>query len=164
MTDLNKRTPPQVTRGSKNTSNGRRKIPKGAALMALLLAFLVATLFAVIQALPRSVQDTQQLVGNWQGDSICQVKPSSCHDEKVVYHISKGGDPNDVVVSADKIVDGKAVNMGSGTYSYDKKTATLLNERDGWIWRLKVEGDRITGTLKKPDNTVFRRVTLERQN
>ena len=37
-------------------------------------------------------QDKDQLIGNWSGDSVCQVKGSSCRDEKVVYHIVKGSD------------------------------------------------------------------------
>ena len=29
--------------------------------------------------------------GAWRGSSICQVKNSPCHDEQVVFHISKDG-------------------------------------------------------------------------
>ncbi|MEP7375817.1 MAG: hypothetical protein ABI675_20640 [Chitinophagaceae bacterium] len=29
------------------------------------------------------------LTGTWKGTSICQKKNSPCHDETVVYHISK---------------------------------------------------------------------------
>jgi hypothetical protein len=32
------------------------------------------------------------LIGTWKGTSICQVKNSPCHDEVVVYRISKNND------------------------------------------------------------------------
>jgi hypothetical protein len=102
----------------------------------------------------------ETLVGNWTGESICQVKDSPCHDEKVMYHISNGNDPDHVMVSADKIVDGKAINMGGGNYIYDRKSGTLLNENEGRVWRFTVKGNSMTGTLTMPDKTIYRRVTL----
>jgi len=31
----------------------------------------------------------QSIEGVWKGTSLCQIKDSPCHDETVVYHISK---------------------------------------------------------------------------
>lgn len=108
-------------------------------------------------------QDTSQLVGNWTGESICQVKNSPCQNEQVVYHISKSKEPGQVTVSADKIVDGKAINMGTGDYTYDGKNGTLLNETAGRVWRFTVQGKKMEGTLTLPDKTVYRRVTLKKE-
>ena len=104
-----------------------------------------------------------QLFGDWRGESICQVKNSPCHDEEVVYHISKGKQHGTVVVSADKIVNGKPVSMGSGDYRYDEPTGTLTNGAGGRIWKLIVGGKTMAGTLTLPDKTIYRRVTLKKK-
>ena len=107
--------------------------------------------------------DESQLFGDWRGESICQVRDSPCHDEKVVYHISKGKERGTIVVSADKIVDGRQVNMGSGDYQYDERTGTLTNETGGRVWKLIVKGNSLEGTLTLANKTVYRRVTLRKE-
>jgi len=108
-------------------------------------------------------QDEAQLFGNWTGESICQVQSSPCHDEHVIYHISKGQTAGQVSVSADKIVAGKPVNMGTGDYTYDRDSGTLLQENAGRVWKLMVKGNTMTGTLTLPDKTIYRRVTLKKE-
>lgn len=99
------------------------------------------------------------LLGDWTGDSICQVKNSPCHDEKVVYHISKGSGPDLVVVNADKIVDGKAENMGTLDFRYDAKAATLVSESYGhWVFYIK--GNKMDGTLTIANGTLYRKISL----
>src|SRR5215467_6521964 len=100
-----------------NTSRIQKELP----LIVVIMAILGNALFAVEHNALGKIEfvlDEAQLIGNWLGDSICQVKNSPCHDEKVVYHIAKGSDPDHVTVSADKIVDGKPINMGTGYYTY----------------------------------------------
>src|SRR5215470_17161761 len=58
-------------------------------------------------------------VGDWRGMSICQVKPSGCHDEDSLYHFKKLAKPGTFELQADKIVDGKPVTMGTGPCEYD---------------------------------------------
>src|SRR5215467_12814047 len=67
-------------------------------------------------------QDESDLVGNWSGESICQDRNSACRDEKNVYHVSKSKNPGIMTISADKIVDGQAVNMGSIDFKYDPES------------------------------------------
>jgi hypothetical protein len=31
------------------------------------------------------------VAGTWEGTSLCQIKPSPCHDEHVVYRFAKTG-------------------------------------------------------------------------
>ena len=54
------------------------------------------------------------LVGDWSGASLCQVNPSPCHDENVVFRFSNPHEDK-ITVRADKIVDGKPVTMGSAS-------------------------------------------------
>ena len=63
----------------------------------------------------------QSLVGDWKGTSLCQVKNSPCHDEKVVYHISKGSSDDSYQVDASKIIDGKEDSMGILNFTFDVK-------------------------------------------
>jgi len=142
------------------------RMQKELAHSVVIMLLLGTASFVVVQgAVGRTefAQDVKQLAGNWTGESICQVKPSACRDEKVVYHISTGSDPNHVMVSADKIVDGKAINMGRGKYAYDRTNGTLVNENDGRVWRFTVKGNSMTGTLTMPDKTLYRRVTLRKE-
>jgi hypothetical protein len=48
--------------------------------------------------------------GTWRGESPCVAKDTACHDEKVAYRFTRDG-KGTYSVSADKIVDGKLVNM-----------------------------------------------------
>jgi hypothetical protein len=145
-----------------NTSRIRKEL----TLVGVLTAVLGNPLFAVGNNALGKIEfarDEAQLIGDWTGDSICQVKNSPCHDEKVVYHIAKGSDLDHVRVSADKIVDGRAINMGTGDYTYNRSNSTLLNETAGRVWKFTINGNRMEGTLTMPDNTVYRRVTLKKK-
>ena len=145
-----------------NTSRIRKEL----TFIGVLTAMLGNALFAVgHNALGRIefARDEAQLIGDWTGDSICQVKNSPCRDEKVVYHIAKGSDLDHVRISADKIVDGRAINMGTGDYTYNRSNSTLLNETAGRVWKFTINGNRMEGTLTMPDKTVYRRVTLKKK-
>jgi hypothetical protein len=108
-------------------------------------------------------QDEEALVGNWSGESLCQAKNSPCQDEKVVYHISQSREPGKVKVSADKIVDGKVINMGTVDFTYDKKDGTLVNETSGRVWKFTVKGNTMQGALTLPDKTIYRRIMLKKE-
>ena len=100
-----------------------------------------------------------QLIGDWSGDSLCQVKNSSCHDEKVVYHISKGSGPDLLVVDADKIVNGKSENMGKLDFKYDAKAETMISESYGH-WVFNIQGNKMDGTLTINEGTLYRKISL----
>lgn len=131
------------------------------------LTLIMATFFVACLAANRSVTDTNgtsetvqaQFLGDWTGESICQVKDSPCHDEKVVYHISKGGGPDLIVINADKIIDGKAVDMGTLDFKYDAKAETLISEQHGH-WLFHIKGNKMDGTLTTADGTLFRKISL----
>ena len=108
-----------------------------------------------------SAQEDSHLFGDWTGESVCTVKESSCRDEKVIYHISKGSDPTIVNINADKIVFGKAVNMGTLEFKYDKVTGSLVNSEHG-RWELILRERKIEGALTLANGTRYRRITLHR--
>jgi hypothetical protein len=105
--------------------------------------------------------DLPALIGDWTGDSTCQVKQSACRDEKALYRIAQLSDrPGWVSITFDKIVDGRPVTMGA--LPCKDEDGTLTCEYDRGVWKLAVKGNQMTGTLTTPDGTVFRRVTLKK--
>jgi hypothetical protein len=100
--------------------------------------------------------EVDRFAGTWRGDSTCAAKNTACRDESVVYRITGTS------VSADKMVDGKPVNMGTLEFHYDAAQQALVCEYAQGVWRLKIDGSKIEGTLVRPDGTLFRRVTLHR--
>ena len=76
--------------------------------------YAVFSLSAILQQLPSYAQQTaaDKIAGTWKGTSICQVKQSACHDENVVYHISKKS-ANVYTIQASKIVNGAEDDMGT---------------------------------------------------
>lgn len=105
--------------------------------------------------------DADALIGDWRGDSICVVQPSACRAEKALYRIKKNGDsPNYYSIDADKIVDGKPVFMGTVdcTYAPDKHALTCSSPK--LLLHLTLEGKSLTGTMRLPDGTLWRNITL----
>ena len=111
-----------------------------------------------------------RFLGDWYGESICvnMEKFPSCHDEKVVYHITRVADkPNTVNLSADKIVDGKPDNMGNYDFVYDPKKQTLTSEyktdRVDILMEFTLKDDVLDGTMTSlPDKTQARRMTVKK--
>ena len=127
-------------------------------------------MFAVIAILQhlaaRAQQTTDKIEGIWKGTSLCQVKPSACHDENVVYHISKKS-ANVYTIQANKIVNGAEEDMGtfdSVVYDEAKQTLTfIMKDRQGRsnVWSFKLDSMQMHGTLTQ-ENTLFRIVELKK--
>ena len=105
--------------------------------------------------------DISDLAGEWSGTSLCQVKPSPCHDEQVVFRLSNAK-KDKIQLQAGKIIDGKAVTMGLDDWSYDSASQELTLEIPRGAWKLIVDGDEMNGTLMTRDNVVFRKVHVHR--
>jgi hypothetical protein len=94
--------------------------------------------------------------GVWKGSSLCQVKNSPCHDENVVYYISKTNKDNTIEIRANKIVSGEEVEMGKIQFQYDAKTKQLISiSQPNAILKFKRKQDTIEGTLYY-NNTLYR--------
>ncbi len=109
-------------------------------------------------------QGKPAIAGIWRGQSSCEQKQSACREETVVYRFSPLQDePGSFSVSADKIVDGKAVNIGTLEFRYVEDQHALVCEYAQGVWRLSVDGEKIEGTLTRPDGSLFRRVALHKE-
>lgn len=134
----------------------------GAVLMAVLIPPIAATDGG--SARGTAPDEVSRFVGKWRGDSSCVAKQTACRDETVVYQVARLPEKAGYVsVTADKIVNGNAVNMGILEFRYDQDQHVLVCEYSQGVWRLKVDGGKMEGTLTRPDNTVFRRVTLRKE-
>jgi len=130
-----------------------------------LLILLIGGTFTVAGANAQSNASSKHdsPVGDWRGMSICQVKPSACHDEDSLYHFKKLAKPGTFELQADKIVDGKPVTMGIGPCEYDAsgQLACTIPGASATL-AFDVHGDDMQGTMKLPDGTLWRKITLKR--
>lgn len=128
----------------------------------IVLVALMTALGAVPAARSQADDVASRFAGTWRGTSMCVAKNSACHDEVVVYRVQKLPAKDHVTVSADKIVNGKAINMGSLEFHYDQQLQSWLCPYPQGVWRLTVRGVTADGTLVEPNGILFRRITLRK--
>ncbi len=116
---------------------------KSTFLSSLILGFAINS----SQAQIASVNLDTLLTGTWKGTSICEIKNSPCHDESVVYHISKNKEIDTFYINASKIVNGIENEMGILPCVYDKKTNYLISTAYNGIWSFTIAGNKLEGTL-----------------
>jgi hypothetical protein len=101
-------------------------------------------------------------VGVWRGTSLCRVRPSPCHDEIVVYRITRVNASDSLSLDGRKIVHGQEEEMGvlgcRAAASGSQLTCTMSNG----VWRFTIRGDSLVGELRLPDNTKYRDVATAR--
>jgi len=86
--------------------------------------------------------------GTWKGSSICQIKNSACHDENVVYYISRLNKDAILEIKANKIVEGKEIEMGTIQFHYDSNTKQITSvSQPNAIWNFQRKQNTIEGTL-----------------
>ncbi|HRI25670.1 MAG TPA: hypothetical protein PLZ45_13415 [Ferruginibacter sp.] len=104
------------------------------------------------------------LTGTWKGTSICQVRPSPCHDEIAVYHISKGPGPGVYRMVMNKLVNGVEEDMGESDYSFNPKDNTLFCyiEKYKVTVKLTIKGNTMEGTLHSGEK-LYRIIKLSKE-
>lgn len=101
------------------------------------------------------------LLGEWRGTSVCQVRESSCHDENSLYHVAHIAEkPNWFSLKGDKIVDGKLITMGTVECHYDSATSDLTCDLPKGLLHFTVQGNKMEGTMTLPDGTLWRKLNL----
>ena len=110
-----------------------------------------------------SIPDSAGLAGDWTGESICTVHPSPCHDEHVIYHITEPDSAGKLQINADKIVDGKPEFMGTIDCTFDRQHSSIACPMNNGTWEFTISGSTMNGTLKLPDGTLFRRISVHKQ-
>lgn len=134
--------------------------------MKLRIVYPVLLFFLVVPV--AAAGQTNAIVGDWTGESICVGEIGACKDEQVVYHLSiDPADATRVKIAADKIVNGKPEWMGDLDLKYDptKHTLTgeLQNPRYHMLWQFTVKGNMMWGTLSLlPERTIGRQIRVTR--
>jgi hypothetical protein len=151
---------PSIASTSRNSNVAPART--GSSLFAVLL--ILAGLGAPAQSSQAAgKQAGAGPVGTWRGQSKCIVKPSACHDEDAVYRISAAQSPDRVQVSANKVVDGKEVNMGSSDCAYDAHSGSIdCPLPAGTAVHLEFNGSAMEGRMTLKDGTLWRKISLRR--
>lgn len=116
---------------------------------------------------PQSVAAAaSEIIGTWEGQSLCTVPKSSCHDEHVVYHI-KSADGGNLVIAGYKVVEGEEKFMGDLECQYSAAASTLscsAHTRQEDDWEFQVSGRHMSGTLViGKEKTLFRKISVDRR-
>jgi hypothetical protein len=102
------------------------------------------------------------LIGVWKGSSICQIKNSPCHDETVVYYISKKPGIDTFYINGNKIVNGVEEEMGILPFTLNKKMNQLISTSYG-LWTFTIKQRKLEGTLVSK-GALYRIINLTKQN
>src|SRR4030095_14651413 len=140
-------------------------LPQARVLVALCSALLLQ----VTNPIAQSTGDASRLaaiLGVWRGSATCtdRVAAPACTDEVIVYEFTAGPRPGTVRWAADKVVNGQRESMGDPLdLSYDESETCWRIEfsspRVRVVWRLSVDGARLTGTAHLlPGNAQVRKV------
>jgi hypothetical protein len=105
---------------------------------------------------------TPSPVGVWRGTSLCQIRPSSCNDETVVYRISRASSVDSVLINGRRVVNGQEVEMGALGCAFAPAGAQITCTIPSGVWRFTMRADSLTGELRSKDNTKLRDVRTVR--
>jgi hypothetical protein len=111
---------------------------------------------------------TDPVSGTWEGTSLCQVKPSPCHDEHAIYRFTRTA-PHRYRLDAYKVVNGQEQFMGPLDLSLDASGHALTGsnrDRAGVVhpWQFTVRGTHISGkALTGPNGQVFRLIEVDKR-
>lgn len=125
-------------------------------LVPIIGCVLVHHLHAQVPARPA-------VVGTWRGTSLCQIRPSACRDEIVVYRITPTTARDSLALDARKVVNGAEEEMGVLGCRFNAPNGHLTCSIPSGTWHFTVRGDSLVGELRLSDGTRFRDVRTLRQ-
>lgn len=105
--------------------------------------------------------------GTWEGTSLCQVKPSPCTDEHVIYRVRSTASRR-YRLDAYKVVAGQEEFMGSQDVTFDVATSQL----DGPIvsggrpvarLRMILKGSHLSGRMILSNGTLYRLIEVDKR-
>ena len=106
------------------------------------------------------------VIGTWEGDSVCTVPDSPCHDEHALYRVKPDkDDPDKLTLEAFKIVDSRPQFMGnlSCRYEAEKQVLTCYGSKHD-VWSFNVTENSMDGTLTVgKEKQLYRKITLKKK-
>ena len=100
------------------------------------------------------------LIGTWTGSSICQIKNSPCHDENVVYRISKT-ERDSFNIQMKKMVNGQEEEIGPLPCKLIK-TNQLVSTAYNGIWTFILQEGKLEGELIYRGD-LYRKISVEKK-
>ena len=104
--------------------------------------------------------------GTWEGTSMCQVKPSPCHDEHVIYRVTETS-ANQYRFDAYKLVEGKELFMGAMDFTFDpdreELRAAIVGNRGSARARLALKANHLSGSMSLADGTLYRLIEVDKR-
>jgi hypothetical protein len=106
------------------------------------------------------------VAGTWEGTSLCQVRPSPCHDEHVIYRITRTATQH-YRIDAYKLVAGQEQFMGPMDVIFD--SAAQLAESIGSggkttaQLRLTLQANRLTGRMTLANGSLYRLIDVAKR-
>jgi hypothetical protein len=128
-------------------------------LARIMLMLLVALSFA-------RAEEPSPAIGTWEGESLCTVPSSPCHNEHVVYEIKADPkSPGNVIIDAFKIVSGEKLFMGAlGCTWRSIESSLACHYREDDDWSFKLTGNKMEGTLHiKKDRQLYRKISVTKK-
>ena len=120
----------------------------------------------ILVALLLAAAATDPVSGTWEGTSLCQVKASPCHDEHVIYRISRAG-AGRYRLDGYKVVNGKELFMGTIEFMFDagrqQLHANIVGTRGSSTADLKLSGMHLSGNMTLADGTLFRLIEVDKR-
>lgn len=101
--------------------------------------------------------------GVWEGESICTIKDSPCHDEHVIYTITEPDSNGNLTIQADKVVNGQREDMGTLECTFDEKNSKINCPMSKGTWEFYVNGIEMKGTLKLADGRLYRNISVKKR-
>jgi hypothetical protein len=132
-------------------------------------AFMMALLFLISVTLLHAKEDEPSpAIGTWEGESICTVPSSPCHDEHVIYEIAPDPKvPDKLNASAYKVVEGEKQFMGTLNCAWQKGDNILSCTSKGRYvddWEFHVTAKEMTGTLViGKERQLYRKVSVTKK-
>ena len=101
--------------------------------------------------------------GTWEGSSLCQVKPSPCHDEHVIYRFAPTG-AGHYKLDAYKVVNGQELFMGAMDLAFESARGelhgTIEGRRGSSDFRLTLKSNHLSGRMTLGDRTLYRLIEV----
>ena len=143
-------------------------MPRLLSPVLLLLLLAVSALSQVSPKVnPGGKPEWKDVIGTWEGSSVCTVPNSPCHDEQALYRIKPDrSDPDKLQLEGFKIVNNRPEFMGdlACKYAADDKTLTCVDPAKHGVWTLHVTDTGMDGTVTVgKEKTIYRKITLQRK-
>jgi hypothetical protein len=127
---------------------------------------LVRIAILLLFATPSALAGDPTSIGMWEGESLCTVPDSPCHDEHVVYEIKADEkDQAKLTLDAFKIVSGEKQFMGTLNCAW-RNTESILacHYRDDDDWSFKLSGNEMNGTLHiRKERQLYRKISATKK-